>query len=337
MVFDQLWAHFWPTNNNLNQSGLSGVMSYLLQNSIPINIRFNRQVQFIDWDSENFLVYSIDGKNEKNLKSFCDIDDANLRDNKCVLLDYADIVIVTLPSIQAKDLTTHLLPKFVSEDLQNIQYEGRASCSFHVEMSPNLAMQLCSLFGSDKTEINLDLSTRDLITSDPEEKIHLMIWQDRKSKSYESIKNQIQDELTNIEEPNEKDKNITLSFTIHSTVKSFHTFDSSQEFETYAHNRLRKLLITDEEQDYTFKIRKSRSVLWQYSQPSAPMETLYTEVKDLENAYPYGPIYVDHAGLILAGDYFTQSSYAGCFCSAAAAVRAVKDILDARKQNSSIQ
>ena len=33
------------------------------------------------------------------------------------------------------------------------------------------------------------------------------------------------------------------------------------------------------------------------------------------------------AGVVLAGDYFTQSSYIGCFCSAAAATRAVFDIL----------
>ena len=26
MIFDNLWAHFWPTNNEANSSGLSGVM-----------------------------------------------------------------------------------------------------------------------------------------------------------------------------------------------------------------------------------------------------------------------------------------------------------------------
>ena len=36
------------------------------------------------------------------------------------------------------------------------------------------------------------------------------------------------------------------------------------------------------------------------------------------------------AGLILAGDYFAQSSYVGCFCSAAAATRAVSDIINER-------
>ena len=47
------------------------------------------------------------------------------------------------------------------------------------------------------------------------------------------------------------------------------------------------------------------------------METLYKEVKDMEKAYPYGAAYIDPAGLILVGDYFTQSSYVGSFCSAA--------------------
>ena len=95
----------------------------------------------------------------------------------------------------------------------------------------------------------------------------------------------------------------------------------------------------DEKSDYNteltineFQILKSRGVLWSYSQPSAPMETLYAEVKDMEKAYPYGPAYVDNAGLILAGDYFTQSSYVGCFCSAAAASRAVLDIINNRNK-----
>ena len=39
--------------------------------------------------------------------------------------------------------------------------------------------------------------------------------------------------------------------------------------------------------------------MWPYSQPSAPMETLYAEVEDLEKAYPYGPAYVDSAGKVL--------------------------------------
>ena len=82
---------------------------------------------------------------------------------------------------------------------------------------------------------------------------------------------------------------------------------------------------------------KSRGVLWPYSQPSAPMETLYAEVEDLEKVYPYGPAYVDSAGVILAGDYFTQSSYVGCFCSAAAATRAVSDIIGERRKTPELE
>ena len=55
-------------------------------------------------------------------------------------------------------------------------------------------------------------------------------------------------------------------------------------------------------------------------------------IRPLEKAYPEGPVYVDDGGFILAGDYFTQSSYIGCFCSAAAATRAVKNIIS--KKNS---
>ena len=51
---------------------------------------------------------------------------------------------------------------------------------------------------------------------------------------------------------------------------------------------------------------KSRGVLWPYSQPSAPMETLYAEVEDLEKAYPYGPAYVDSAGKVLNTKYYKQ-------------------------------
>ena len=335
MVFDQLWAHYWPKNSIENQSGLSGVMLYLLKNSFPQNLHFNRQVQFIEWDSKDFLVYSIDEGNEKDSKTFCDIDKSDIRDNKCVKLDYADIIICTLPATHAKDLTAHLLPNFVVKDLENIQYESRASCSFAVDMDPALAIKLCSLFGSEKTEINFDLLPNDFIPSERDEKIHLMIWQDRKSKSFESIRNNIEEKLNNPSHRNEDSKTVTLSFTFHSTVESFKSFDSSQEFEVYVHNRLKQLLITDEKQDNEFKIRKSKSVLWPYSQPSAPMETLYKEVKDMEEAYPYGPAYIDPVGLILVGDYFTQSSYVGSFCSAATAVRGVEEILKERSKSSS--
>ena len=246
-------------------------------------------------------------------------------------MDMADIIILTLPSIQTKNLIGHFLPDFVLKDLENIQYESRASCSFVVEMDPKLAKEVCTLFGPEKTEINFDLSSNDSITSSPDEKAHLMIWQDRKSISYEALRNDIEDKIANID--NKKDNSVvTLSFTIHSTAESFDSFKTSQEFELYAQKRLRTLLITDTDPDRSFQVKKSRCVLWVFSQPSAPMETLYTEVKDMEEAYPYGPAYVDKAGLVLAGDYFTQSSYVGCFCSAATAVRAVKDIVETRKK-----
>ena len=156
-----------------------------------------------------------------------------------------------------------------------------------------------------------------------------MIWQDRKTKSYQELNNHIQEKLDARNSDNDK---IELSFTFHSTVDSFDTFKTSQEFENYAQNFLYNLVSKEEKAEQNanpkiFEILKSRSVLWPFSQPSAPMEALYAEVKDLEKAYPEGPIYVDDAGLILAGDYFTQSSYIGCFCSAAAATRAVKNII----------
>ena len=334
MVFDQLWAHYWPTNSVENQSGLSGVMLYLLKKSSPQNLQFNRQAQFLEWDSKDFLVYSIDGGNEKDSKSFCDIDKSDIRDNKCVKLDYADIVICTLPAAHAKDLTAHLLPNFVVKDLENIQYESRATCSLVVDLDPRLAMKLCSLFGSEKTEINFNLLPNDFIPSERDEKIHLMIWQDRKSKSFDSIRNDIEEKSNNLSPRSEDSETVTLSLTFHSTVESFKSFDSSQEFEVYVHYRLKQLLITDEEQDHKFKIRKSKCVLWPYSQPSAPMETLYKEVEDMEEAYPYGPAYIDPAGLILVGDYFTQSSYVGSFCSAATAVKGVEEILKERLKTS---
>ena len=32
MIFDNLWAHFWAKNSPKNQTGLSGIMTHLLQN-----------------------------------------------------------------------------------------------------------------------------------------------------------------------------------------------------------------------------------------------------------------------------------------------------------------
>jgi len=216
----------------------------------------------------------------------------------------------------------------VLKDLENIQYESRASCSFIVNLSPELALKACLLFGPNKTEINFDLNNHTSHSS--HNKIHLMVWQDRKYKSYEAIKCNIEEAIKN------NNETIELSFTIHSTVESYNAFDSARDFENYARNCLKTLLTEKHENGLTnnkFQILKSRGVKWLYSQPSAPMETLYTEVEDLEKAYPYGPAYVDNAGLILAGDYFTQSSYVGCFCSAAAASRAVLDIINDRNKH----
>ena len=149
----------------------------------------------------------------------------------------ADIVIVTLPSVQTKNLAGHFLPDFVNKDLGNIQYENRASCSFVARMSPELAMKACLLFGPEKTELNLELN--DIIPSQSNEKIHLMIWQDRKYESYESLKSSVEEKLNS---SNLNDETIELSFTFHSTVASFNSFDSSKDFETYAQDCLRSLL-----------------------------------------------------------------------------------------------
>ena len=54
----------------------------------------------------------------------------------------ADIIILTLPSTQTKNLIGHFLPEFVAKDLENIQYESRASCSFILKLSPELAMKV---------------------------------------------------------------------------------------------------------------------------------------------------------------------------------------------------
>ena len=192
-------------------------------------------------------------------------------------------------------------------------------------------MKVCQLFGPHKSEINCDLNSSTLHPS--YEKIHLISWQDRKFKSYDTLKSSIEDNKKNGNET------IELSFTFHSTVKSYDTFDNASDFENYAQNCLRTLLSDKSRDESTelsedkFEIQKSRGVLWPYSQPSAPMETLYAEVEDMEKAYPYGPAYVDNAGLILAGDYFTQSSYVGCFCSASAASKAVLDIINERNKS----
>ena len=121
--------------------------------------------------------------------------------------------------------------------LGNIQYENRASCSFVAKMSPELAMKACLLFGPEKTELNLELN--DIIPSQPNEKIHLIIWQDRKNESYESLKSSVHEKLNS---SNLNDETIELSFTFHSTVASFNSFDSSKDFETYAQDCLRSLL-----------------------------------------------------------------------------------------------
>merc|ERR1719189_2169054 len=102
--------------------------------------------------------------------------------------DTADAVIVTIPSVQAHQLTRHLLPDKVSDDLVNIQYESRAVCSFVARMRPALAMQVCNIFGPDKTEINCDTSIKNEI--DKSNRMHLIIWQNRKYENYSSIKSE---------------------------------------------------------------------------------------------------------------------------------------------------
>jgi hypothetical protein len=73
MIFDNLWAHFWPTSNKMNQKGLSGVMNYILKKAGPLNLEFNRKVQFLHYNGEKFIVYSIlDGNENDNIK-FSDI------------------------------------------------------------------------------------------------------------------------------------------------------------------------------------------------------------------------------------------------------------------------
>ena len=321
MIFDNLWAHFWPTNKNkLMKPGLSGIMQYLLEMSSPIDSEFNHQVQFIEWDSGQFVIYSFESGGEEDTTKFCDIDKNHKRNNKCVKIDTADIVIVTIPAPQARSLTLNWIPDFLSRDLENIQYESRASCSLVANLTLDQARSICQMFGPDKSEINFDLSDSPHVAH-LEDIIHTMTWQDRKYHSYEKIESQL-------EEKSERGDNyVELSFTFHSTVSSSSSYQSKSDFEAVIHKSFKEILLSSASSDQSVDILKSRAVIWHLSQPTGPMETLYKEVQDQEAAYPYGSAYVDHGGLILAGDYFTQSSYIGSFCSAAAAARGVRDII----------
>ena len=111
MIFDNLWAHFWPTENQNNRRGLSGVMLHILQEAEPSKVEFSRQVESINENSNKLLVQSSSQSSDGSIYT-----------------DEADIVIVTIPSIQARDLVGHLLPDFVRKDLWKIQYESRAAC-----------------------------------------------------------------------------------------------------------------------------------------------------------------------------------------------------------------
>ena len=255
MIFDNLWAHFWPADNQNNRTGLSGVMLYILKEGKPCRIEFSRQVESVNENSGKFWVKSSESS-----------------DGRIHQMDEADIVIVTIPSIQARDLVGHLLPDFVRKDLEKIQYESRAACSLVARMSPKSALKIAQVFGPDKTEINFELASEI-------SKLHLVAWQDRKYKTYEAIK-------VSLEEKGESDT-VDLTFTIHSTANSFDTFSSKQDFGSFAQSILKNLIsCTEKSEDIDIvergkddlEIVKSRGVLWQYSQPTGPMETLYTEV-----------------------------------------------------------
>ena len=92
-------------------------MSYILKKSAPLNIEFNRKVQFLHYNGEKFVVYSTLNGNESDVMEFSDIGDVTKRKDKCLHMDMADIVIVTLPSAQTKNLAGHFLPDFVNKDL----------------------------------------------------------------------------------------------------------------------------------------------------------------------------------------------------------------------------
>ena len=253
MIFDSLWAHFWPADK---RTGLSGVLQHILKEAEPSGIEFSRLVESVSENSGKFLVKSsstVDGKASK---------------------DEADIVIVTVPSLQAKELVGHLVPDFVSKDLEKIQYESRAACSLVARMSPKNALRICEIFGPLKTEVNFEMSGE--ISS----KLHLVSWQDRKYQTFEAIK-------ADLEEKSESNTLVDLTFTIHSTVNSFDKFATKTGIEHYAQSVLKNLICWKErnedakntlEENENLEILKSRGVLWQYSQPTGPMETLYTEV-----------------------------------------------------------
>ena len=360
MIFDNLWAHFWPSKNSQNINGMSGVMAYLLKEAYPNKLEFQRQVKKIERDqySNKMVIYSTPiSSKDKQMKQRDALNVTN-RDQfskdiippSALCEDTADAVIVTIPSVHAQHLTQHLLPDKVSEDLVNIQYESRAVCSFVAQMSPMLALQVCDIFGPDKTEINCDISIKNKI--DGPNRMHLIIWQNRKYENYSSIKSAIEKKLQNHDT-----SPIELSFTCHSTVDDVHNLMSSQGFEKYSQNYLQQLIhsgtfnyisskkdedvsfqtklktnVDKGENDTQFEILKSRSVIWEFSQPASPMEALYREVEDLEKAYPQGPMYSDNKGLILAGDYFSQSSFVGCFCSAVSAVKAISNVIISSNQ-----
>merc|ERR1711997_1445667 len=257
----------------------------------PNKLEFQRQVKKIERDqySNKMVIYStLISSKDKQMKQRDALNVTN-RDQfskdifpPSALCEYtADAVIVTIPSVHAHQLTQHLLPDKVSEDLVNIQYESRAVCSFVAKMSPMLAMQVCNIFGPDKTEINCDISIKNKIGGP--NRMHLIIWQNRKYENYSSIKSAIEKKLQNHDT-----SPIELSFTCHSTVDNVHNLMSSHGFEKYSQDYLQQLLHSgtfnsiissmkdtfqtkmktnaDKGENHTqFEILKSRSVIWEFS------------------------------------------------------------------------
>jgi len=357
--FENHWRHFWGKSSN----GLNGVLQWLLRGACPDEIKFNEKVQWVERSDplhRTFRIYSEPSASSlfplsREARSPQAIQEALSR---LVAREDFDVVVVTTPSIWALRMLSlegehaetnteeaglaSLLPKHVGHALRKgITHDQRCVCALvltgqTLESKTVLCERMQKMFGPTSAELSLDLeidiseiqrrmgmlmgcAENGLNTlvdwKSLSEDLHLVAWQNRK---YANDLESPEDGVVLLA------VHSTDSFCKHERCRREACGNHSPTLEEFAQafqarviRHMRSLLGSEED---GIEIQKIRTVYWPYSQVLRPPD-FFSDEFDL-------PCWTDDniRGLILAGEYWTHTSFLGSFASAIAAVDEIERI-----------
>mmetsp|Transcript_85989 Transcript_85989/g.224169 ORF Transcript_85989/g.224169 Transcript_85989/m.224169 type:complete len:304 (+) Transcript_85989:3-914(+) len=298
MKYAGLWAHFWCPG------GFSSLLCHYLAEANAVTQFGVRVDQLVNCkESSSGSLSSVSSRNgSKNggsiaaafagksaqpaeimVKGSC----ATKHEGRALVQAPFDVIILAVPAAEAAHIAGEMLPASVTDVLRRIEYDNRVAVALVLDHS--LVAAVATIFDG-AAELTLDLD-------DQHCGVHLMAWQDAKRTALDGR---------------------SVSGVPHGSPVTVVTHSiCGADSETAADQAIEALALRLGIACAVLKsmVLHQKVIDWRVSQMTRPLEGLVCDFSLSEPCFAQG-------SLIVAGDFWTQSSFLGCFCSALAASRA---------------